>query len=229
MLVPGWDEHSSEAALELAAAHPELIQAAVGLHPHHAAEPDEAAWERIAALAADPRCAAIGEIGLDHFRNLAPPDRQAAAFERQLELAARLDLPVIVHDRDAHRDVEAALMAWRGRADRPARAVLHAFSGDAPMALRLATAGFLMSFALPVTFRSAAGARDAARQLPADRILVETDSPYLGPGPDRRNEPPTVLRVATELARLRETTPEEVAATARRSYDALLPSLSNRP
>jgi TatD DNase family protein len=222
ILVPGWDERSCEAALELAAAHPELIYAAVGIHPHHAAEPDEAAWQRIEGLAADPRCAAVGEIGLDHFRNLAPPDRQAAAFERQLALAARLERPVVVHDRDAHTEVEAALLGWSGRPDHTARGVLHAFSGDAAMALSLAAAGFLVSFALPLTFRSAVGARDAARQLPPDRILVETDSPYLGPGPDVRNEPTGVLRVAVEVARLRATSVESVAASAHSAFEELV-------
>jgi TatD DNase family protein len=222
ILVPGWDERSSVAALELAAAHPGLVQAAVGVHPHHAADPDEAAWARIEALAADPRCVAVGEIGLDHFRNLASPELQARAFERQLDLAARLDLPVIVHDRDAHASVEAALLAWGGRPGATARGVLHAFSGDAAMGLRLAAAGFLISFALPVSFASARGPREAARQLAPDRFLVETDAPYLGPDRDRRNEPTTVLRVAAELARLRGTAPDAIAASARRAYEELL-------
>jgi TatD DNase family protein len=100
--------------------------------------------------------------------------------------------------------------------------VLHAFSGDAAMATRLAKAGFLVSFALPVSFRSASGPREAASALPADRILIETDAPYLGPGPDRRNEPTTVLRVAAELARLRDTSPEAVARNARTAYEGLI-------
>jgi TatD DNase family protein len=222
ILVPGWDEPSSEAALELASAHPGLVQAAVGVHPHHAAEPDGAAWARIEALAADPRCSAVGEIGLDYFRNLAPREAQAAAFERQLELAARLDLLVVVHDRDAHAPIEAALLAWRGRPEGTARGVLHAFSGDAPMALRLAAAGFFVSFALPVSFGSARGPREAARQLAPDRYLVETDAPYLGPDRDRRNEPTTVLRVAAELARLRAEELVAIAASARRAYEGLV-------
>jgi TatD DNase family protein len=192
------------------------------VHPHHAADPDEAGWIRIEALAADPRCSAVGEIGLDHFRNLAPPERQVAAFERQLELAARLGLPVVVHDRDAHAAVDAALAGWRGRPGATARGVLHAFSGDASMALRLTAAGFLVSFALPVSFGSARGPRDAARRLPPGRFLVETDAPYLGPDRERRNEPTTVLRVASELARLRSEEPEAIAASARRAYDELI-------
>jgi TatD DNase family protein len=222
IMVPGWDEPSSEAALALAAAHPGLIQAAVGIHPHHAADPDEAAWARIETLAADPRCSAVGEIGLDHFRNLAPPEVQAAAFARQLELAARLDLPVIVHDRDAHGAIDAALAAWPGRRSATARGILHAFSGDAEMALRLSAAGFLVSFALPVSFGSARGPRQAARRLAPDRFLVETDAPYLGPDRERRNEPTMVLRVAAELARLRGEEPDAIAAAARRAYAQLM-------
>jgi TatD DNase family protein len=222
ILVPGWDEASSEAALELAAAHPGLVQAAVGVHPHHAAQPDEVGWARLEALAADGRCSAVGEIGLDHFRNLARPALQAAAFARQLELAARLERPVVVHDRDAHAPVEAALTAWHGLPNATARGILHAFSGDAAMALRLAAAGFLISFALPVSFGSARGPRDAAQQLAPDRFVVETDAPYLGPDRDRRNEPTTVLRVAAELARLRGEEADAIAAAARRAYDSLV-------
>jgi TatD DNase family protein len=222
ILVPGWDEASSEAALELAAAHPGLVQAAVGVHPHHAAQPDEAGWARLEALAADARCSAVGEIGLDHFRNLAPPVVQAAAFARQLELAARLDRPVVVHDREAHAPIQTALTAWQGLPNATVRGVLHAFSGDAPMALRLAGAGFLVSFALPVSFGSARAPRDAARQLEPDRFLVETDAPYLGPDRDRRNEPTTVLRVVAELARLRDVGPDAIAGAARRAYDLLV-------
>jgi TatD DNase family protein len=221
ILVPGWDERSSEGALELAAAHPGLVRAAVGVHPHHAAEPDAAAWARIETLASDPRCSAIGEIGLDHFRNLASRDDQAAAFARQLELAERLEKPVIVHDRDAHTHVAAALLAWRARPGAVSRGMLHAFSGDAEMAVRMTRAGFLISFALPVSFGSAIGPREAARQLPEDRILVETDAPYLGPDRERRNEPTTVLRVAAQLARLRGVEPEAVASSARRAYEGL--------
>jgi TatD DNase family protein len=222
ILVPGWDLPSSDAALELAARRPGLLQAAVGVHPHHAVEPGEADWARLEALAADPRCVAVGEIGLDFFRNLSPPDRQRAAFERQLELATRLDRPVLVHDRDAHEAITSALLAWPGREAAAVRGVLHAFSGDALMAERLATAGFAVSFALPVSFRSASGPRGAAATVPADALLLETDGPYLGPAPDRLNEPTTVLRVAAELARLRESTAEDVAVAARRTYERLV-------
>ena len=222
ILVPGWDVPSSEAALELAARHGSVIGAAAGVHPHDAAGMDEAAWARLEALVADPLCAAVGEIGLDYHRNLSPPDVQRDAFGRQLALASARGLPVLVHDREAHDDVTAALLGWTGRAGSDARGVLHAFSGDAAMATGLASAGFLISFALPVAFRSASGPRDAAAALPPTSLLVETDAPYLGPDRDRRNEPTTVLRVATELGRLRGESPEAIATIARSAYERLL-------
>jgi len=159
---------------------------------------------------------AIGEIGLDFFRNLSPPDVQRETFARQLVLAGSLGKPVIVHDREAHEAVSDALLAWAGSAgarDAP-RGVLHAFSGDAPMAARLAAAGFLISFALPVAFRSSAGPRAAAGDCAPASILLETDAPYLGPDRNLRNEPTTVLRVAAEVARLRGADPEAIAAVA---------------
>ncbi len=220
--MPGWDLASSEGALELARRHPDLVQAAVGVHPHDAAAMDEAGWARLEALAAEPAARAIGEIGLDYHRNLSPPDVQRAALDRQLELAARRGLPVLVHDREAHADVERALMAWAGRRDSTSRGALHAFSGDGAMAIRLADAGFLVSFALPVAFRSAAGPREAATALPDGRFVVETDAPYLGPDRERRNEPTTTLRVVAELARLRESTPEELVRPIREAYDQLI-------
>jgi TatD DNase family protein len=222
ILVPGWDVASSEAALELAARHPGVVDAAVGIHPHDAASMDEPAWARLEALVADPRARAVGEIGLDHFRNLSPPAAQRDVFERQLALAAERGLPVLVHHRDAHAEVTDALLAWAGRAGQPARGVLHAFSGDADMAARLTGAGFLVSFALPVAFRSAAGPREAATALPAGSFLVETDSPYLGPDREALNEPTTALRVVAELARLRGEAAEDLVAPMRGAYRSLV-------
>ena len=221
LLVPGWDLASSEAALELAARHPGIIQAAVGIHPHDAEGMNEAGWAQLEAMTADPTTHAVGEIGLDYFRNLSPPEAQRAAFQRQLAMAAARNLPVLVHDRDAHDDVTAALLAWSGGPTQKARGVMHAFSGDAAMAGVLAAAGFLISFALPVAFGSAAGPRAAAAALEDGQFLVETDAPYLGPDRDRRNEPTTVLRVAAELARLRAVTPEHIAGSVSRAYARL--------
>lgn len=223
ILVPGYDVASSAAAVDLAAAHPGLLQAAVGIHPHHAAAASEASWAELEALAQRREVVAIGEIGLDFFRNLSPPDVQRSAFQRQLDLAALLGKPVLVHDRDAHHEIASALLAWAGPGgDRP-RGVLHAFSGDAAMASRLVEAGFLASFALPLAFRSATGPRAAAARLPEGSFLVETDAPWLAPGgAQQRNEPTTALRVAAELARLRGTEPAAIVTSARAAYERLL-------
>jgi TatD DNase family protein len=216
IMVPGWDLPSSEAALELAERHSPLIRAAVGVHPHYAAATDDLAWRAIEALVDDPHCSAVGEIGLDFFRNLSPPDVQRDALDRQLSLAAARDLAVIVHDREAHDEVTAVLTRWSGR-----RGVLHAFSGDAAMAEQLTARGFLVSFALPISFRSAVGPRAAAAAIGPETYLVETDAPYLGPDRERRNEPTTALRVAAEVARIRGIDPQRVADEALRAYERL--------
>ncbi len=221
ILVPGYDLASSEAALELASRRPEVIAAGVGIHPHFAAAATESDWQRLADLAEEPGVVAIGEIGLDYFRNLSPPEVQREAFARQLDLAAGARKPVLVHDRDAHGEISAALLGWSGPG-RVVPGVLHCFSGDAPMAMGLAAARYLVSFALPVTFRSASGPRAAAVALPTGSILVETDSPWLGPGAGRRNEPTTAVRVVTELARLRGDTPTALTGEIRRAYERLL-------
>ena len=171
---------------------------------------------RVEELAAEPAVVAVGEIGLDAYRTHSPPEVQEAMLARMLDLARDRDVPVLVHDRDAHEATTAALVGWAA-ARRPGRAagVLHCFSGDAAMAHELAAAGFLISFALPVAFSSSRGPRAAAATLPDAALLVETDAPYLGPrGAGSRNEPTTVLRVAAELARLRDTSPEEIGALA---------------
>lgn len=221
ILVPGYDLASSERAVDLVAQHPDLLDAAVGIHPHYAGSISQRDWERLAELAAQPQVVAIGEIGLDFFRNLSPVDAQRHALRRQLDMAAAMGKPVLVHDRDAHDEVTQTLLDWTGPG-REAKGVLHCFSGDAPMAVRLAQAGYLISFALPVSFSSARGPRAAARELPEAVLLVETDSPWLAPGGGgQRNEPTTALRVAGELARLRSVAPERIAADTRDAYRRL--------
>ena len=224
--MPGYDLPSSRAAVELAAAHPELIHAAVGVHPHFATEPTDGEWDELAALASSPGVVAVGEIGLDFHRNLSPRAAQLAALTRQLEIATTAGKPVLIHDREAHDEVREALLAWPGPAGRALQGVLHCFSGDADLAADLTRAGYLISFALPVSFSSAQGPRAAAAALPDGTFLVETDSPWLAPGePGRRNEPTTALRVAAELARLRDTTAETIAASSADAYRRLVADL----
>jgi TatD DNase family protein len=179
-------------------------------------------WRALEALMSDPLCVAVGEIGLDFFRNLSPPDTQRSAFARQLAMAAARGLAVIVHDRDAHEEVTGALLDWDGRPGHSARGVLHAFSGDAAMAASVVARGFIVSFALPLAFRSASGPRAAAAAIADGSFLVETDAPYLGPKPGARNEPTTALRVAAEVARLRGTDAVSVAHEVRGAYERLV-------
>jgi TatD DNase family protein len=224
LLVPGYDLPSSYAAVELARRHPAIL-AAVGIHPHYAAATPDGEWDALASLAVEPEVVALGEIGLDYYRNLSPPDVQREAFRRQLALATAIQRPVLVHDRDAHDDVRAALLAGEGpgRGAASVRGVLHAFSGDAALAAELAAAGFLISFALPLTFGSATGPRAAAASLPAGSFLTETDAPWLAPqGAGARNEPITALRVAAELARLRGSDPQAIATEVAGAFDRLL-------
>jgi TatD DNase family protein len=191
----------------------------VGIHPHYVAAASEADWDAIESLAADPGVRAVGEIGLDFHRNLSPPDTQRTAFVRQLDLSARVGKPVVVHDREAHREVTDALTTHAVRSTTAAvPGILHAFSGDAEMARVLVDAGYLISFAWPVSFSKNVGPRAAAAAIPAANLLVETDSPYLGPAADQRNEPTTVLRTAATLAVLRHSSPEIVAAAAAAAY-----------
>jgi TatD DNase family protein len=223
ILVPGYDLPSSRAAVGLAAAHPELIDAAVGVHPHFSAAATAAEWDELAELAADARVVAVGEIGLDFHRDLSPRDAQRAALIRQLAMAATVGKPVLVHDREAHDEVRSALLGWAGPGEGRLRGVLHCFSGDAELAQDLVAGGYLISFALPVSFSSARGPRAAAAALPEGSYLVETDSPWLAPGGgEQRNEPTTGLRVAAELARLRGTRPEAIAAGAAGAYRRLM-------
>jgi TatD DNase family protein len=216
ILVPGIDLATSRRAVELAEAHDSLF-AAVGLHPHSASDWDQAAYEGLRSLARSPRVVAIGETGLDFYRNYAPRDRQYAAFDRQLELADELSLPVVVHSREATEAVLDRLSTWTAR-PRPRPGVLHAFSGDLTAASRALEAGFYIGVAGPVTYRSAAPLRDMAAGLPIDRFLIETDAPYIPPEPHRgeRNEPAHVRLVADGLAAARGIEP---ADAGRASWD----------
>jgi TatD DNase family protein len=164
----------------------------------------------IRELASHPQVVAIGEIGLDYYWDTASADTQRLFFERQLELAAELNLPVSIHDRDAHQDIMETLRRFK---DLGMHGVLHAFSGDAAMARGALGLGFMISFAGPITFLNAREAPELVPLVPLDRVMIETDSPYLSPHPlrGRRNEPANVARVAERLAALTGRTVEQVA------------------
>jgi TatD DNase family protein len=200
LLAVGADLPSSRAAVALAADVPD-VWAAVGIHPHEATTADGAALDELARLARAPRVVAIGEIGLDYFRDRAPRDAQARALERQLALAREAALPVVLHCREAHADLLAVLAAGLG----PAGGLLHCFSGDLAVAERGFALGLLVSIAGPVTYPNARRLVEVVRAVPLDRLVLETDCPYLPPQPWRgqRNEPGYLPVTAARVAELR--------------------------
>jgi TatD DNase family protein len=204
----GADLASSRRAVELAARH-EQVYAAVGMHPHDAKKLDGAALAELRELALQPKVVAVGEIGLDYYRNLSPRDVQRRAFQAQLAWAAKLKRPVIIHDRDAHDQIMEILAGWAKTVDRTPLTgrlgVLHTFSGDRAMADQAIDLGFYISISGPVTYKNARQLPEIVRTLPRDRILVETDCPFLTPHPYRgkRNEPAYVRIVAERVAELK--------------------------
>jgi TatD DNase family protein len=193
-------------ALELAAQH-EGVFAILGIHPHEAASPDAQRLDELGALLADPRAVAVGETGLDYYRDYAPRERQQDLFARELELARSARKPVVVHTRAADADTLAALRGFDGDV------VLHCFSSPALLAPAL-DRGWYVSFAGNVTYPKAEELRDAAARVPAERILAETDCPYLAPQParGRTNEPAYVVHTLATLADARGDEPAELEA-----------------
>ncbi|HEY8552396.1 MAG TPA: TatD family hydrolase [Thermaerobacter sp.] len=209
MITIGVDLPSSRRAVALAERHP-AVYAAVGIHPHSAVEATPAALAELRRLADHPRVVAIGEIGLDFHRGRAGEAVQRRALQAQLELAADLGLPVIIHQRDAVEELWALLTA--PQTPRVA-GVLHCFSAGPEWALRWTEAGWFVGLDGPVTFKNGEDARAVARAVPLDRLLVETDAPYLAPHPyrGRRNQPAWVRLVAERIARERRITLDELA------------------
>ncbi|MBN2085391.1 MAG: TatD family hydrolase [Anaerolineales bacterium] len=218
ILIPGIDLPGSEHAARIAHSDP-ILRFAPGIHPHESASFDDKALAALRRLARDEGACAIGETGLDYFRGLAPRDRQREAFRAQLALAQELGLPVIVHIRDARDDALAILSEFAGRV----RGVLHAFSGDPLLAEKAGAMGFCFGVGGPLTYKKAETLRSAFRVLPPDRILLETDAPYLPPEGNRgaRNEPALVLAVAQRAAPERGIEPQELAALTRRNAGTL--------
>ena len=218
---PGIDLDQCRGALALAADTPGLF-VAVGVHPNSAGAWTPDAGDELRTLAAMPKVVAIGEIGLDYYWDQTPRATQWQVFEQQLELAATVGLPVIIHNRDASADVAALLQAWVAGshfaasplAARPYAGVLHAFGGDLALAETAYTWNFVLSLGGPVTFTNARELHALVAQLDPDRLMLETDAPYLTPHPHRgrRNEPAYVQLVCTRLANLLGTTPADVAA-----------------
>lgn len=226
MLVPGVDVETSRAAVALAAAHPGAVFAAVGTHPHDASTLTAEAFVAQRELARAPGVVAIGEIGLDYYRNLSPREVQQDALVRQMALARALDLPIILHNRESHDDMIRLLRAHGAGL----RGVFHCFIGDQKMAQDALDLGFYLSFAGPVAFPQNSELAAVAAWAPLDHILVETDAPYLTPPPFRgkRNEPRHVALVAQAVAAARGVHPDEIARVTAQNATTLfrLPAIA---
>lgn len=200
----------SETALELARAH-EGVSATVGVHPHDAAVHSESDLEEMRDLAADPRCVAVGEIGLDYHYDHSPRDVQRYWFRRQMELAREFSLPVVIHTREAEADTETILREFP-----EVTGVMHCYSSGPELARAALDLGYMISFSGIVTFNKADEVREIAAFVPLERLLVETDCPFLAPVPFRGkpNEPAYVTLVAEKLAEIKGISPAELVAAA---------------
>lgn len=212
MITIGTTLASSRRAVELAQTYP-AVYAAVGIQPNYAAEAQPGDFEQIAALAAASKVVAIGETGLDRYWDYAPLDVQRGYFRRHIELARQTGLPFVVHCRDAEADVLAELRA-AAHSGGPLRGVMHSFSGDADTARQCLELGLYISFAGMLTFKKSDALRAVAAQVPLERLLVETDAPYLAPAPRRgkRNEPAYLCHTLDCLAELHGLSSQELAA-----------------
>jgi TatD DNase family protein len=195
-----------------------FIFATIGVHPHDASKATPETFAELRDLAAHPKVLALGEIGLDYHYDFSPRDVQRAVFEQQLEIAAESAKPIVIHTREAWEDTIAILRErWQGAG------IMHCFTGDEQQAREALALGFHLSFGGVLTFPKAEAVRQSARITPDDRLLVETDCPYLAPVPHRgkRNEPSFVVETVKRLADVRGSTPEAIAALTTANFDRL--------
>jgi TatD DNase family protein len=200
------------------------IYASVGVHPHDASKVTPKTFDALRTLGQHPKVVAFGEIGLDYHYDFSPREVQREVFIEQLKLARDLKLPIIIHTREAWPDTMSLLREhWQGPG------IMHCFTGDADQAQEALAMGFHLAFGGVLTFRTADNVREAARITPGDRLLIETDAPYLAPIPWRgkRNEPSFMAETARKLAEVRGTTPEEIAAITTANFEKLCLRPSN--
>ena len=205
----GTEKKDWKRALEIAHLHPS-VYAILGVHPHNAKEIDDQTYSLLTGLCGNEKVKAYGEIGLDFFRNLSPPDVQLKRFREQIGLARKLGLPIVVHDREAHRETVEILKSEKAE---ECGGIIHCFSGDYEMAKVCIDMGFYISIPGTITFKNAEGLREIVRKIPLESLLVETDAPFLTPEPFRgkRNEPGYVRYTAEKLAEIKKVTLEKVA------------------
>lgn len=203
---------ADSASAAMLAEQEEGVTAAAGIHPNDAADADDDEWDAVVRLVESGRVQSVGETGLDWYRDSAPPERQREFFDRHIRLAQRVGLPLVIHTRESTDDVLAMLREAMQRG--PLTPVLHSFTGTAEQAAEAVTLGCFLGFAGMATFRSGGAVRDVAVSVPLDRLLIETDSPFLSPEPlrGRRNEPAHVVHTARCLALARGETLAELAA-----------------
>ena len=213
----GIDLESSRASIHITQRYPDIFTA-VGFHPNRASAMKQSDLGLLGELAGNPKVVAIGEIGLDFYRKSSPRQRQLEVFQQQLDLAAKLALPVAIHCRDAHRELLSVLAPWaqsisHSTSNSYGLGVIHCFSGDVTLAWRYIELGFLISLPGSITYPRAHEKVEVARELPLDRLLVETDSPFLAPQlhRGRRNEPSYLPLIVDRIAQIRQVPAETVA------------------
>ena len=223
IVVCGYDLASSREAVEMAARYEE-VYATVGVHPHDARSFDQDALRELEELSRSAKVIAIGETGLDFHYDFSPRPAQIAAFEAHIELAGRVGLPVVVHSRESNPE---ALQVIGPSAANIAGCVFHCFSGDEEFARRVVDAGFHIGIDGPITFGSSEKLRKVVQGAPLERLLIETDSPYLAPVPHRgkRNEPGYLVHIAEEVARIRGLAVEDIARITSENARRLFPAL----
>ena len=208
VICPGIDVESSERCIELSERY-DIVYAGVGIHPHEAGSAGEDYLESLRSMAAHKKVVAIGEIGLDYYYDFSPREVQKKIFTEQIGLASEVGLPIIVHNRESHKDV---LDILRSNKDMLVGGVMHCYSGSWDMAKLFLDLGLYISLGGPVTFKNAKRPIEIAENIPLDRLLIETDSPYLTPVPHRgkRNDPGLVGLVAEKIAMIRGISLDEV-------------------
>lgn len=210
IVIPGYDYDSNVKALEIASKH-EGIYCAVGYHPCDLNDLNDDHYQQLYEWAKRDEVVALGEIGLDYYWDTTAPELQQQMFRKQIAIAKELDLPIVIHDREAHGDILRILQEENAA---KVGGIMHCFSGSWEMAQECLKINFYISFGGPVTYKNGKRPQEVAAKVPFDRLLIETDSPYLTPEPHRgkRNEPAYVKHVAEKIAALREVSYEELAA-----------------
>lgn len=230
IIIPALDCNTAKNALELARQKPDFFYVTVGIHPNYAAEVEPTCLPQLKSLAVQPGVVAIGEIGLDYHWDYATPAQQKAVLLPQLELARELNLPLVIHNRDAAQDLGPILLDWQASLPdahplktRPG--VMHSYTGPKELALSLLEAGFYFGIGGPVTYKNGKDKQTLVEMLPQEKILLETDSPYLPPHPHRgeRNEPAFIPLIAAKVGEIWGISTEEVGrittANARRLFN----------